>query len=310
MTSSLGMQLQKKKLKIEFVDFWPGFTKADNYFYNLLAMEYDVELDGRNPDVLFFSCFGNINQHYNDRCIKIFYTAEVYGIPDFKNCDFAIGFEFMSDERYYRIPHWAFLINWFNRPYIKARDMSYLTPIEKLLLPNEELLRNKFCNFVYRHPQAERDHIFHEIKKYKHIDSGGRTLNNMGGWTVPGSHSAIEKIQFLSKYKFTIAGECASVPGYVTEKIVHAFSAGSIPIYWGSPEVTRDFNNKAFIFISDWKDVGEALDKIKEIDSSEKLYRETRRQPIFPNNEVPSQILPKNVLKFIKRAIGDDSDIL
>ena len=48
------MQLQKKKLKIEFVDFWPGFTKADNYFYNLLAMEYDVELDGRNPDVLFF----------------------------------------------------------------------------------------------------------------------------------------------------------------------------------------------------------------------------------------------------------------
>lgn len=37
---------------------------------------------------------------------------------------------------------------------------------------------------------------------------------------------------------------------YVTEKIVNAFLAGAIPIYWGSPFVLKMFNPRAFIFVN------------------------------------------------------------
>ena len=63
----------KRKIKIDFVDFWPGFIKTDNYFYNLLKEEFDVEITS-NPDYLFFSVFGNSSQFYN--CTKIFFTGE------------------------------------------------------------------------------------------------------------------------------------------------------------------------------------------------------------------------------------------
>ena len=38
------------------------------------------------------------------------------------------------------------------------------------------------------------------------------------------------------------------MPGYVTEKIVNAFLAGSIPIYWGSRAVLEIFNPESFIY--------------------------------------------------------------
>jgi hypothetical protein len=39
----------KKKIKINFTDFWPGFDKKNNYFCKLLRSEFDVELS-HNPD--------------------------------------------------------------------------------------------------------------------------------------------------------------------------------------------------------------------------------------------------------------------
>jgi hypothetical protein len=34
-------------------------------------------------------------------------------------------------------------------------------------------------------------------------------------------------------YTFTLTFENTDYPGYVTEKLFHALSAGSIPLYWG-----------------------------------------------------------------------------
>jgi len=67
-----------KKIKIDFCDFWGGFDKTDNYFYNLLKEDYEVEIS-RNPDVLFFSLFGRSNTLYS--CKKVFYTGENIPAP-------------------------------------------------------------------------------------------------------------------------------------------------------------------------------------------------------------------------------------
>eukprot|EP00434_Breviolum_minutum_P003115 symbB.v1.2.002741.t2/scaffold146.1/size298692/22 len=60
-----------------------------------------------------------------------------------------------------------------------------------------------------------------------------------------------EAIELLRPYKFALVFENKLVPGYVTEKIVNAFLAGCIPIYWGSRSVLEIFNPEAFIYAND-----------------------------------------------------------
>jgi hypothetical protein len=62
-----------KKIKINFTDFWPGFDKTNNYFYNLLKEEFEVEISSQ-PEYLFFSIFGNQHQKFGG--VKISYIGE------------------------------------------------------------------------------------------------------------------------------------------------------------------------------------------------------------------------------------------
>ena len=89
----------KKKIKIDFSDFWCGFDKTDNYFYNLLKEEFEVEISS-NPAYLFFSVFGHNHQMYN--CKKIFYTGENIA-PILGNCDYSFSFEPTAGANY-RLP--------------------------------------------------------------------------------------------------------------------------------------------------------------------------------------------------------------
>lgn len=56
------------------------------------------------------------------------------------------------------------------------------------------------------------------------------------------------KKETLSKYKFSICYENArDIPGYITEKIFDCFFAGTIPIYWGAPNITKYIPKNCFI---------------------------------------------------------------
>lgn len=56
------------------------------------------------------------------------------------------------------------------------------------------------------------------------------------------------KAEVLRASRFTIAYEnVRDLPGYITEKILDAFSAGCVPIYWGASDVTRYIPSDCFI---------------------------------------------------------------
>ncbi len=63
------------------------------------------------------------------------------------------------------------------------------------------------------------------------------------------------KHDLLRTYKFTIAFENAQeIQGYITgDKIFDALQAGSIPLYWGAPNITDYVPKNCFI---DWRDFG------------------------------------------------------
>lgn len=57
-----------KRIKIKFVDFWPGFDLDSNFIVKTLSIKYEV-IQVESPDYLFFSCFGFTHLSYE--CVKI-----------------------------------------------------------------------------------------------------------------------------------------------------------------------------------------------------------------------------------------------
>ena len=43
-----------RTIRIDLCDFWPGFNKPEDFFWNLLASRFDVELHAQ-PDFLLYS---------------------------------------------------------------------------------------------------------------------------------------------------------------------------------------------------------------------------------------------------------------
>ena len=124
------------RLSINFVDFWPNFQKADNYFYHLLSTAFEVSIDEETPDILFHSVdYNNQQKHrkYDDtRTKKVFYTGENVR-PNYDETHFSLSFDFSDDDRNYRLPLWALYLNWFNVPHNELRDQSYLHPLDDFL---------------------------------------------------------------------------------------------------------------------------------------------------------------------------------
>lgn len=298
-------------IKVNFVDFWGNFCKTNNYFYNLLSTKYNVLIDD-HPDLLFFSVdYGKKKERerfVNHKCKKIFFTGEnvrpnfdkdnvEYPNYSIGKADIAFTFDYSDDARNYRFPLWAFIINWFNKPYDHNIDPAYLIPLSNLLNRDNLPQKSKFCNFVFSNNSGRRLDILNIINNYKHVDCAGRLANNHP--RIDGRGDQIDKMYFLSNYKFTISAENSKHNGYVTEKIIHPLSVGSIPIYWGSESIQNDFNEESFINCNSMSDE-ELIQKIIDIDNNNELYNYIIRQPIFKNNIVPEYVKPKNVLSFIE----------
>lgn len=242
------------KVTIAFADFWDGFNPETQWFYPLIAKEFETSLVSPidNPDILFYSCFGNQNL-YSKAGIKIYFSGE-NDIPDFNMTDYAISFHNISfGSRHLRLPLYAMY------PCFDILRTGNREPAK---------IDRDFCSFVVsnkNHAAGIRTEFFELLSKYKHVASGGRYLNNIGG-PVDNKH------EFLTKYKFNIAFENSSVDGYTTEKLVDALAAGTLPIYWGNPRIEIDFPRDCYIDISDFKTLSEAVEYIEKVDNNDKLY--------------------------------------
>lgn len=260
-------------IKVYFEDFWPGF-ESNNLFLKFLEKHYDISID-RNPDYLFYSVYGNSHLNYKD-CVKILYTGENL-VPDFNCCDYAMGFHYMDfGDRYLRFPLYVYY-QWF---YSGLYNSLRAKPCSSIESTDEELLQRKFCNFIYSNginSDPTRDIFFQELNKYKKIDSGGRHLNNIG-------ISIADKLSFIKDYKFTIAFENSSVPGYTTEKLLEPIMMKSLPIYYGNPLVHMDFNVNSLIQVRGINDFERAIEEIIYLDKNNDLYLKKLKQYKFANN--------------------------
>lgn len=253
----------KPTIKLKFVDFYSGFNKQDNEFLDVLKERYKV-VQCDDPDYIIYSGFGYEHLHYD--CIRIFFTGECQ-TPDFNECDYAIGFDRLQfGDRYARIP----LYNIFQY------KSEYKSLLNRKPFTKEDIVGRDFCSFVVSNcfAQDKRAIFFDQLSQYKKVASGGRYKNNIGG-------SVRDKKAFLGQYKFNIAFENCSHDGYATEKIMEAFAAGVVPIYYGDPRIAEDFNPKAFVNAHDFPSFEAMIERIKEIDADDELYLKMLNEPII-----------------------------
>ena len=147
-----------------------------------------------------------------------------------------------------------------------------------------------------------RNIFFEELCKYKQVDSGGRFKNNL-----PDGQPVKNKIEFQEEYKFCIAFENTKFPGYVTEKIIEAWASGTIPIYYGDPEIEKYFNLKSMIYCNGCDDFKNVIEKIKEMDSDSEKYLEMVRQPIFTEDFTIEKMMEEDYLLSFLRNIFEQN---
>jgi len=130
---------------------------------------------------------------------------------------------------------------------------------------------------------------------------GGRCNNNI--------HRKVKKkIEFLSKYKFSIAMENSKGDGYISEKIVDSFLAGKIPIYYGDYIIDEYINPKTYILIKGEKDVEEKIEYIKKIDNDNQLYFNILKENPIIDEKFINKIDKKEIGEFLFNIFNQDKN--
>lgn len=75
----------------------------------------------------------------------------------------------------------------------------------------------------------------------------------------------------LEPYRYAVVIENSRSPGYFTEKILDAFKARTVPIYWGDPEIGRLFNADGIIAADDSAGLLAAIERADEAGYARRL---------------------------------------
>ncbi len=316
-------------LKIAVANWFNGPKEFKaNILYFILKQRYKIILHSNSnepSDLVFGSPLEQARKILSYQNTKrVFYTGE-NEVPNFNLFDYAIGFDELDfRDRYLRMPLY------YNRLHHKAESVNDTTSPYKLkpnslyalkkpshhfkenhphlcaLIHNEsDPLKRGFASFVASNPNAPKRNAFYEALNAIEPVTGGGSVKNTLGYNVK------NKSEFLSQYKFNLCFENTQGYGYVTEKIIDAYFSHTIPIYWGSPSVAKDFNPKSFVNVHDFKNFDEAIDYIKYLHTHQNAYLDMLYEN--PLNTIDGKayfyqdLSFKKILAFFKTILENDT---
>lgn len=271
-----------KTIKIGFIGFSNTINKQDNIIIETLKKHFDVEISD-NPDYVFCSifsddlafCKGLLHGYCSYPQVRIMVEGENY-VPDFNLVDYAISpypIDFL--DRHFSIP---FGVEAFY--YGNYKHFLGLEPGVRKFDINDLNKKEHFANFLANHDSENniRGDFYKKLSEYKRIESPGKLYHNNDAEISWRDES---KVSFQAKSKFTLCFESTKNEGFTTEKIIDAFYAGTIPVYYGSSTVKSIINPNAYIDVSDFESMDEAIERIIQLDNDDELYIKMMREPIF-----------------------------
>ena len=231
----------------------------------------EVTDDFNKANILFESCFGNSMTHYKPWSKKIYFSGESW-YRDTSQYDIILKSSYTSGKTV-DLP--LFVVYVLNNPGFYERLIERPLKIRETIPP-------KFCCFcVSNGGCATRNKMFEIINSYKKVDSFGNHNNNVG-YNITAPYWSEEYFNHLKQYKFIICMENSKSDTYITEKLVNAYFANSVPIYWGTSHVKNIFQQ--FLYLENENDISsymDVLEKVKELDQDDEKYLEFINKPVF-----------------------------
>lgn len=120
--------------------------------------------------------------------------------------------------------------------------------------------KNKLASFIVSNKIITNGHKFrlNVLEKVKHkVDHFGRGFINQLPWTYRNENGIEEsgKLLALKNYYFSFAFENDNYPSIFCEKITDCFATGTIPIFWGTPDIGEYFDINGVIIFDDQFDI-------------------------------------------------------
>ena len=270
-----GLRLERRcrntsVISVAFRGFWPGFRENDNEILNVLKHAAaitgsKVELNCLDPDLLVFSCFGDPSLDEFQRATRILYLGENVR-PDFSKTDYSMTFD-MSDYcgRNIYLPLWLLRCTKYAASVVDYQSYN-LGDLEQ---PRKANNGRDAVVYIGNNSTPLR------IEAMSKLVELGVAVECYGSQTRPVS----DKIQTLSKFKYSLSFENSYTPGYVTEKIIDCFLAGTWPIYWGGAP-PQSFNLEEYFVCHPYKSMSDNISSFLQWKSfSDKNYVPPLLQP-------------------------------
>lgn len=273
-------------LKISIINFWKDVDN-DMFFVNFFRENIDKNIKivpyNENPDILLSSVCGNIFHISKIKAkVKIMFLGENLSRNTYSKWkkilglfDFVVGFH-CTDLQKNRIRFPLWLIYY---PFYKwCDDYNILNYIQKENDRNKLVNKTILATCIARHDRGrQRSFICNIIEKYK---PGQVKYPSSFRKNTEGIQSGKKnKINFLKQCIFNVCPENSMGDLYHTEKIMHAFEGGTIPIYWGVGKPEKELiHEHKYIFCNlnstDDKKIQHGID----------CYRDFYQGPIFTEN--------------------------
>lgn len=118
-------------------------------------------------------------------------------------------------------------------------------------------------------PIGEKSNNMSLIASGKKSTKGHRLRHEIAAWCAAGGHDVellglayrpIEtKEEGLLNYRYSVVIENARETGYFTEKLIDCLLCGTVPIYWGAPDIGDYFDVRGMIICDSAEEVRQAI---------------------------------------------------
>ena len=286
-----------KTIRIAFIDWWGGWNPTQNFFTELLRHSYNlVVLDSsqaQQADLVFYSIFGD-HHHIIDPNKLIHFSGEshwhTHGL-----CRITCNQD--TTDRNICLPLWSMFLDWFG-------VTSYGNP--DWLIPLEYICERPY----YSNTKAVSGNIFALVGNLNPDSLRTKvlaTLNNCGIKNLAGkiTNTYRAKHDIFSTSLLTIAMENKIQPGYLTEKIVQSYAAGTVPIVLDIEKINVPYINKEAILNVDSDELFKAKDPNEYFRDlvSDALKNGVYQHPLFINNKIPKEYSPLSILNQLETFI-------
>lgn len=283
---------------VKFEGFWPGFDEQDNFLTRLIRHTQTEDVF-RNLSFLCQSVFvpdkgelvqiSNLTKHY----VKRLFGVEVSAKERFKD-------EFLTKSSkkivWYtgenvRPPLGVNVSLSFDQDLFSGTNIYFPLIYDTLLT---SLLRDTDPIFGNR---IESEYLFstRECRKIPEL-SATTFVNNATAFRVLATQEFQKvldltifgrmsgkilnrKSEIKDRFKFAICFENDSYPGYITEKLLHAYALGSVPVYWGNLGRESHLNRKSFIQADDFDSLADLSLFLKSMTAD--VYESIYNEPLF-----------------------------